>query len=160
MIEKLKKIGNEVYQEVMVDNKSIKQKVERMIDKKNIAANFNYILSVLDKITKKKEIRVESFQEACERFALDDSKLKVIYQGLSKQFWYSLSLSIFLFIGSVAFLLLRSHWLTSLSLLTFSILAFSISITTTFRLSQIYNKNLFSFKDWFSRGEFFPKNLP
>jgi hypothetical protein len=113
---------------------------------------------LLDPRRVKKEARVETFEESCARFDMDESKLKVAYAGMSMQFYCAVVLAVGM-IGWMFYMAFTEHFFSSVVVAATTLVPLSLAFTTAFRLHQLAIRRWCSFGEWVgSEGDWWPKD--
>lgn len=106
-----------------------------------------------------KETFNETFRQSCERFGIrTEADLFVVYKGLFVRFYCLAGVSFFILLWSFyqAFI---GNFMVSLGSLGILSAALASVVVTSYRLSQIYERDWFDFKVFLANSElWFPKN--
>lgn len=135
--------------------KSVTSIAESMIGVQHIKDGANLITSSVKRMSpwyKRKNVRVESFEDSYIRFNLTEKKLEAIYKNLNRKFYMCLMLTVII-IAWMVILAISGKISTSLAALSISLVPTSIAITTAFRMHQIHSREWCTFKEWFDNND-------
>lgn len=101
---------------------------------------------------KRENVRVETFEDSYARFNLTEEGLEAIYRNLTRKFYMSFSI-----MGAILawMLVLAFDGKVTTAVVTLSVasVAAAVSLTTAFRLHQLYIRHWCSFREWFENDE-------
>lgn len=119
---------------------------ENIIGASQIKESGSFILKTYENLTQKRNVRHETFVNACYRLKLTSKDLEDSYKYYAGRFYV-----FFVFQWIAIFTLLYFLWkgqFSALAIISFILIIQSQLMISSFRCAQIREKNLFSFMHW------------
>jgi hypothetical protein len=113
---------------------------------------------LLDPRRKREAAHVETFEESCARFDVDEPKLKVSYNGMMLQFYCAVALTVGL-VGWMFYMAWAGHFFASVVVSATTMVPIALALTTAFRLHQLAIRRWCTFGEWVgSKGGWWPQD--